>query len=71
MKILVAGGTGWIGRSLVAELKREGHDICNISRGPLSSDKDITWNQLEQDGLPECDAIYHVAGHNILDICQR
>ena len=71
MKILVAGGTGWIGRALVAELKSSGHEICILTRGPLSSNKDLTWTQLEEEGLPECDAIYHVAGHNILDIRER
>lgn len=32
MKILLAGGTGFIGKHLTAELSREGHDIVSLTR---------------------------------------
>ncbi|MFA9414995.1 complex I NDUFA9 subunit family protein [Natrinema sp. HArc-T2] len=37
MKILVAGGTGFIGRNLCAELAERGHEVTALSRSPDSS----------------------------------
>ncbi|MGC9394657.1 MAG: TIGR01777 family oxidoreductase [Anaerolineae bacterium] len=34
MRVLVAGGTGLIGRALVADLAREGHEVVVLSRHP-------------------------------------
>ena len=34
MKILVAGGTGAIGRPLIAELLAKGHDVVALTRSP-------------------------------------
>lgn len=35
MRVLVTGGTGFIGRNLVEELVRRGHDVATLSRSPL------------------------------------
>jgi uncharacterized protein (TIGR01777 family) len=69
MKILIAGGTGWIGQTLKTTLKHYGHEVSVISR--QSSPDGVTWRQLEQEGLPPCDAVCHVAGRNLLDITRR
>ena len=38
MKVLVVGGTGFIGTTLCAELKRRGHDVTAMSRNPGGAD---------------------------------
>jgi len=38
MKVLVVGGTGFIGTALCAELKRRGHDVTALSRNPGGAD---------------------------------
>jgi NADH dehydrogenase len=44
--ILVAGGTGFIGRAIVAELRRQGHPVRVLSRGgksnPFVKDRGVT-----------------------------
>lgn len=39
MKILVTGGTGFIGSALVKQLKRQGHDVTVLSRYPHTIEK--------------------------------
>ncbi len=36
MKVLVTGGNGFLGRAIVAELKRRGHQVSSASRRPSS-----------------------------------
>ena len=38
MRVLVVGGTGFIGTALCAELKRRGHDVTALSRNPGGGD---------------------------------
>ena len=38
MKVLVVGGSGFIGSTLCGELKRRGHDVTALSRSPSSDD---------------------------------
>src|SRR5580765_2561826 len=33
MKVVVAGGTGFLGRALSQSLAADGHDVCLLSRG--------------------------------------
>lgn len=37
MRVLVTGGTGLIGRSLVADLARDAHEVVVLSRNPVSA----------------------------------
>lgn len=37
MRVLVTGGTGLIGRALVADLARDGHGVIVLSRNPVSA----------------------------------
>jgi len=39
MKILVAGGTGFIGTNLCAELVERGHEVTALSRSPVDDDR--------------------------------
>jgi len=75
MKILIAGGSGLIGRALTRELLRDNHQVVILSRDPartpaISEDVYIAgwdgktargWSQL----LEETDAIVNLAGANI------
>ena len=56
MKILVTGAKGFIGRNLIEELKRQGHEI-------LAYDIDGTEKQLDE-YASSCEFVYHLAGVN-------
>ena len=50
MKVVVAGGTGFLGRALSQSLAADGHDVCLLSRGAGLTAADIAavfeeWNQ--------------------------
>ncbi len=77
MKILITGGTGFIGRDLCVELLKMGHELTLVTRNqkkalknwPLPSDF-IEWD-LENSSAPtgldpdNFDALIHLAGENI------
>lgn len=73
MKVLVTGGTGFVGRHLVRSLLEESHEVVVPSRDPdraretLSSHERLTfvhWRGSESEtlDLTTTDAIYHLAG---------
>lgn len=67
--IVIGGGSGFIGSALSAALRARGDRVTLISRqaGPGR----ITWDALERDGLPACDAVVNLAGRHILDPRRR
>jgi hypothetical protein len=74
MRVLIAGGTGFIGRALQRALERRGDEIVVLSRDPgirpdHASAKRMThrmtWSELKQQGLPACDAVINLSGVNI------
>ena len=70
MRVLIGGGSGFIGRHLRSALQGRGHDVTVISRttGPGR----ITWSELESNArLPACDAVVNVSGENILQPGRR
>ncbi|XP_069094397.1 epimerase family protein SDR39U1 [Pleurodeles waltl] len=69
MRVLVGGGTGFLGRTLTRLLKSRGHDVTVVSRQP--GEEQITWGNLEANGLPPCDAVVNLAGENILNPLRR
>lgn len=56
MKILITGAKGFIGKNLIEELKRQGHEI-------LAYDIDNTEEQLDE-YTKNCEFVYHIAGVN-------
>src|SRR5690349_3678576 len=73
MRVIVSGGTGFIGRAVVARLLQDRHSVSIWSRTP---DKErragvsaFYWNPLEgepsDDSLPGCDAVVHLAGEPV------
>ena len=63
MKVLLTGGTGFIGGRLKTRLESAGHDVMVVSRGPAGH---VTW---EADAIGMAvrasDAVIHLAGENV------
>lgn len=69
MRIVVAGGSGFLGRALTASLLREGHDVAVLTRRPRGT-HDIIWSP---DTVPAAwmhvidgaDAVINLAGETL------
>lgn len=64
MRVLITGGTGFIGQALVKALKDRGDEVVILSRSPASNPEVVT--ALEQVQLP-VDGIVNLAGAGIVD----
>ena len=66
--ILIAGGSGLIGRALCDKLRNKGHVVYVLSRGPKKAG-DIFWNpvlkQLDNDLLKDVQVIINLTGEGI------
>ncbi|XP_044144243.1 epimerase family protein SDR39U1 [Bufo gargarizans] len=69
MRVLIGGGSGFIGQSLSQLLKSRGHQVTIISRQP--GQERITWTDVSKKGLPPCDAVVNLAGENVLNPLKR
>ena len=67
--VVIGGGSGFIGTALKKVLIQRGDKVTIVSRFP-GQDR-ITWQQLQQNGLPQCDAVINLAGKHILDMTRR
>ncbi|STY31768.1 nucleoside-diphosphate sugar epimerase [Legionella wadsworthii] len=74
MKIIVAGGTGFLGQILVPELLKAGHEIYVIGRHEeriykifANTVHACTWDTLNSLDTNEFEAIINLAGKNITD----
>ncbi|KAM9322853.1 epimerase family protein SDR39U1 [Pholidichthys leucotaenia] len=65
MRVLIGGGTGFVGRKLTHFLREKGHEVTVISRKPGPGK--ITWGELESHGLPECEGAVNLAGENLMN----
>jgi uncharacterized protein len=75
MKVLLAGGSGFIGQHLVASLVKDGHDVVVLSRrpeakNPPSGARYVTWDAHSANGdwvneLSEAQAVVNLAGASI------
>ena len=65
-KILVGGGSGFVGGEVCRQLRRAGYEVVIISR--KEREFGITWNNIEENGLPENTyGVVNLAGQNVLD----
>ncbi|MCR4374658.1 MAG: TIGR01777 family oxidoreductase [Acidobacteria bacterium] len=75
MKIVIVGGSGFLGRSLARELLAKGHEVVVLTRGPAREDRGIrhvTWEADEEPGgwhavIDGADAVVNLAGAGIAD----
>lgn len=69
MKIVVAGASGLIGRSLVPALQASGHEVRRLVRGAATMADEILWNPaagaFDASRLGDVDAIVNLAGENV------
>lgn len=70
MKVAVTGSHGLIGRSLLGELRRAGHDVVRLVRSP-EGDAALVWDPdagtLDAGRLAGVEAVVHLAGVGIGD----
>jgi len=73
VKIILAGGSGFLGRALATRLQRDGHAVTNLSRHPRPGvDVDLPWKPDGTAGqwataLDGADAVINLAGAGIAD----
>ncbi|XP_074838483.1 epimerase family protein SDR39U1-like isoform X3 [Carettochelys insculpta] len=69
MRVLVGGGTGFVGGAVTQLLRSRGHEVTHLSRRPGPGR--ISWDELARRGLPPCEAVLNVAGENVLNPFRR
>jgi uncharacterized protein len=69
LKILVAGGSGFIGRALVGFLHRRSHEVWILTRRPPNNPYTIQWDGESTAGwgdrVAEMDAVVNLTGHSL------
>ncbi|MCU0428487.1 MAG: TIGR01777 family oxidoreductase [Cytophagaceae bacterium] len=70
-KVLVTGGTGLVGSSLIPFLKSKGYEPYVLSRKPSKSATTLYWNpsrkHIDLSALQKMDYIIHLAGSNVFE----
>ncbi|XP_053121578.1 epimerase family protein SDR39U1 [Hemicordylus capensis] len=69
MRVLVGGGSGFVGRTLTQLLRSRGHEVTLVSRRP-GKDR-ISWDELSRLGLPPCEGAINLSGENVLNPFRR
>ncbi|KYO36120.1 epimerase family protein SDR39U1 [Alligator mississippiensis] len=69
MRVVVGGGTGFVGTALTQLLRSRGHEVTHVSR--YAGKDRISWDELSCSGLPRCDAAVNLAGENVLNPLRR
>lgn len=62
LKVVIAGGTGFLGRRLAADLTSRGHDVVILTRNP---DHALPWRQVRWDGRTVGDWADELDGDNV------
>src|SRR5690349_4496169 len=71
MRIVVSGGSGFLGRALVAALRARGHQVLVLTRRP-AGEGDMLWSPGVPSGswiaaVHAADAVINLAGEGIAD----
>lgn len=72
MTIVIAGGSGFLGRKLAKRFESEGHQVITLTRRPTAAGGQITWHPDGGPGalprhLDGVDAVVNLAGEGIAD----
>lgn len=70
MRLVIAGGTGFLGVPLVSALRADGHDVTVLSRGAKRTRRVMNWSPDGTAGawlstLDGADAVVNLSGHSI------
>ena len=69
MNILIAGGSGFLGKALTAHLTRNNHTVFVLTRQNPKSSNQIQWDAKTPNGwsqrLNEMDAVIHLTGYGL------
>src|SRR5262245_2517672 len=69
MKVLIAGGSGFLGKALTSSLRRDNHQVLVLTRRAPKSSGQIQWDGKTTNGwghiVNEVDAVIHVAGFGL------
>jgi UDP-glucose 4-epimerase len=65
MRILLTGGSGFTGRSLLPMLENSGFEVCHLVRKKKGYKEEFLWNFADDlpNGLPECAVVIHLAAY--------
>lgn len=70
MKVLIAGGSGFVGQHVEKALISRGHEVEIISR--MAGPRRITWNKLKkEETLPECDVLINLCGEFVFSMLRK
>ncbi len=72
MTIVIAGGSGFLGRKLAGRLTSEGHRVITLSRRPSGGGDEVVWQPDGNAGalprhLDGVDAVVNLAGENVAE----
>ena len=69
MKVLIAGGSGFLGKTLTKSLKQDNHEVLILTRRAPRNPDQIRWDGKTTDGwgdiVNEVDVVIHVAGFGL------
>ena len=69
MKVLIAGGSGFLGKALTNSLKNDGHEVMVLTRRTPRRSDQIQWDGKTTSGwghvVNEIDAVFHLAGFGL------
>ncbi|XP_063382505.1 epimerase family protein SDR39U1 [Cydia fagiglandana] len=66
LKVLIGGGTGFVGKRLGELISKHGYDVTNVSRMPGRNN--ICWSDIALRGLPDnTHAVVNLAGQQFMD----
>jgi uncharacterized protein (TIGR01777 family) len=69
MRVLIAGGSGFLGTALRASLVKDGHDVYILTRRPSNSPSEIQWDGKTTNGwgnrMNDMDAVVNLTGFGL------
>ncbi len=69
MRVLIAGGTGFLGSALAGRLRAAGHEVWVLTRRSRRAENEIQWSGTSADGwsrrLDQVDSVVNVSGYGL------